>query len=1252
MKRIFTLLSMFLLAGSILGQSVIIGTGTSTTDGSTIDPVERFYNYTHCQIIYTAAELSAVGMPAGATITALGFSISESAVSLVNYTISMGTTSQSTAQPYISALTVVKPAFTYNPVVQAAGSFDMIPFTTAFLWNGTSNIVINTCTGSNGFASPYGGLRYTASTSGMITYVRTDGSNNCANTSLSSTTYRPNIKFNYTPPPPCSGTPAPGNTVASANPACIGASFSLTLQNPTSGSGVLYQWQFSLNGTVWTNVSNWMPSYTTSQTVATYYRCLVTCSGNTGTSNPLLVMMNPVYNCYCASTATSTADEDIFNVTVGSINNSSTCATLAPGPGSVQNMYSNYYFDITPVSIQRTATQSFSVQIGTCGGSYNNSTKIFIDYNQNASFTDPGEEVYVSASSTSGPHTESGSFIVPLGATTGTTRMRVINVETSTPSSITSCGTYSWGETEDYAVTLFDGPNSTTNNASLVTGMTATLNGTISANAASTTVTFEWGTMATPPFNNTFTLPAPVTGQSVAVNTPISGLQPNTTYYFRVLGTNSAGTSSGTVLSFTTSMMAPAIVTNNATTVGSSFATLNGIATAYNSATTVSFEYGTIAGGPYPNTVPGIPAIIGGNNATDFYAALTGLVINTTYYFRAKGVNGAGNTYGPEKNFYTMCVVPPTPGSITGTANVCKNSTGYVYSVSQVPYGFYYNWIFPTGFTISSYPHSNSVIVDVSNTAVSGTISVIAVSDCGGSSSASAKSVTVNNLPVPTVSSGPTAVCQSVFNTYSTQSGMTDYQWNASPDGTITPTSTPDIVTISWPTAGSKTVGVIYTNPATGCTAAAPGALTVLVNSAPEPVITGSDNMCVNSGWYNYSTETGMTNYIWTISPGGTITYGQGTAIIEVTWNVPGAQYVTVNYNDATNCSAMNSTVFDVTVDGLPGNAGTVTGTSSVCYNSTNVAYSVAPITNTVYYVWTLPIGAIIASGAGTNSITVDFTNALPGNITVYGNSLCGNGTVSPPFPVTIIPQPGAAGTILGSASVCEGQTGVSYLIPPVTGANGYRWIVPTGATIASGDNTPNITVDFAIGAESGVITVYGINICSDGAPSPEFNVTVGKKPEAPVITLSGVTLTSSITDGNQWYYNGAPITGATQQTLTCLYDGWYWDAVTAQECSSDTSNNIYVSVTGIGEPADSKFFVYPVPNDGRFTIKMSAPKTEAYDVDVYNSIGVSIYSKKDVPVDKQTELTIDMRPVPTGIYTIILRNSENRILRKIIVNK
>lgn len=81
----------------------------------------------------------------------------------------------------------------------------------------------------------------------------------------------------------------------------------------------------------------------------------------------------------------------------------------------------------------------------------------------------------------------------------------------------------------------------------------------------------------------------------------------------------------------------------------------------------------------------------------------------------------------------------------------------------------------------------------------------------------------------------------------------------------------------------------------------------------------------------------------------------------------------------------------------LPAAAGTITGNTPVCQGETGVAYSVPAIADAESYNWTLPTSATIASGANTNSITVDFsTTAISGDITVSGNNSCGgDGTAS-----------------------------------------------------------------------------------------------------------------------------------------------------------------------------------------------------------------------------------------------------------------
>ncbi|MDD5696272.1 MAG: HYR domain-containing protein, partial [Bacteroidales bacterium] len=93
---------------------------------------------------------------------------------------------------------------------------------------------------------------------------------------------------------------------------------------------------------------------------------------------------------------------------------------------------------------------------------------------------------------------------------------------------------------------------------------------------------------------------------------------------------------------------------------------------------------------------------------------------------------------------------------------------------------------------------------------------------------------------------------------------------------------------------------------------------------------------------------------------------------------------------------------FTVTVNSLPGAAGSITGTTPVCQGQNGVSYSVAPITNATSYVWTYT-GTDATIIGNSNTVTVDYgATATSGNLKVYGTNACGNGTVSPNYQITV----------------------------------------------------------------------------------------------------------------------------------------------------------------------------------------------------------------------------------------------------------
>jgi PKD repeat protein len=159
---------------------------------------------------------------------------------------------------------------------------------------------------------------------------------------------------------------------------------------------------------------------------------------------------------YCQSQASTIYDEEIYSVTVNGATNAYDCVTPAPGPGSILNRYSNFTTLGSLTSLDQNATIYFTVEENECDGPsyYFNGCAIWIDWNQDGIFQVPDEQVYTETTTTQSPRTITGSFTVPGTALAGETRMRVTVAEGFYGASLTPCLMYSYGETEDYVVTI------------------------------------------------------------------------------------------------------------------------------------------------------------------------------------------------------------------------------------------------------------------------------------------------------------------------------------------------------------------------------------------------------------------------------------------------------------------------------------------------------------------------------------------------------------------------------------------------------------------------------------------------------------------------------------------------------------------------------------------------------------------------------------------------------------------------------
>uniref|UniRef100_UPI004047341D beta strand repeat-containing protein n=1 Tax=Flavobacterium sp. TaxID=239 RepID=UPI004047341D len=526
-KVIIFIISFFVFqVGSIYGQTWTVGTGTTSNTNSGITPFSTLYEDGRIQYVYLASELTSLGATAG-LIHQFGFDWSSTGgqpaenvnLKMANTTVTNINSLQSPTWTNVWSSSSVTP--TRNGT--AGSGYNLWTLTTPFDWDGTSNIIIEICFDNSSFSSNWG-VRTTNLGSGVSrTYgFVTDGNAGCSITTgtvatSSNRRHRPNARFVRLTN--CSGTPTPGNTISSSTSVASGSTVNLSLQNSTTGSGVTYQWQSAPTSTgTWTNISGaTAATYTATVTANTWYQCIVTCSGNSGTSSPVGVSLT-----YCSPSSTSVDGTGITNVTFGvgpTVNNSTSTET---------NNYGNYSAQIG--ALQQGTAASVAITYSTSTYDYN--TVVWVDWNNDLDFNDSGETVYTGLSSTTSPNTLIATFTVPSNQALGNYRMRIGGGDSSAPGACSTGLTFTcW---EDYTIQVIAAPSClapTALTSTVSTSSSATISWTAASPAPANGYDYYLSSTSTAPTAGT--TPTGTTAAGVT-NEELTSLTANTTYYFWV----------------------------------------------------------------------------------------------------------------------------------------------------------------------------------------------------------------------------------------------------------------------------------------------------------------------------------------------------------------------------------------------------------------------------------------------------------------------------------------------------------------------------------------------------------------------------------------------------------------------------------------------------------------------------------------------------------------------------------------------
>ncbi len=394
---------------------------------------------------------------------------------------------------------------------------------------------------------------------------------------------------------------------------------------------------------------------------------------------------------------------------------------------------------------------------------------------------------------------------------------------------------------------------------------------------------------------------------------------------------------------------------------------------------TLTFEYpsGTKITS-YPASMP-VKVVLTGNVPTGNYTAS----------FFATGPNGTP----AHKRTATIKVLPGSNFLATVSANptvICQGQTSQlnVVVVGGTP-PLTYLWTPAASL-------SNPAIANPVATPNATTKYHVLVTDNAAHTAGDSITVVVNTPPAaPGPITGLQAICAGDTATYSIVEvvGGTTYSWSVQGDAVILSGQNTPAISVKWGIA-SGPVQVIAGNDCGNNPLAS--VLPVTVNLPPVALnpVTGPDILCSGTGGTFTTAMAGpAATYSWTVPTGATVTSGQGTNTIQVTWGTSAGD---VTVKAVNGCGETPVVLKSVAVKTIPEAAGAISGKDTICQGTANLVYSVPAINGATQYVWSLPAGVTVTSGAGTSSVTLQYgSQALSGNITVKGNNDCGDGVVS-----------------------------------------------------------------------------------------------------------------------------------------------------------------------------------------------------------------------------------------------------------------
>lgn len=688
------------------------------------------------------------------------------------------------------------------------------------------------------------------------------------------------------------------------------------------------------------------------------------------------------------------------------------------------------------------------------------------------------------------------------------------------------------------------------------------------------------------------------------------------------------------------------------------------------SGTTVSFSPATV--------VPGNAVTVTLNNtntlsAGSYTIAVTGsatgapdVTRNLTFTITA----GAGPTIGTQPASQTVCA------GVNVTFTVVATGT-YQWQVSTaaVP-----------AFTNIGGQTTASLTLNAVTTAMNGNQYRVVVSNQCGSTNSDAATLTVSSTPSITANPQDVTLCAGSNHTFTVTApgtGLT-FVWEESTNGggTYSPIVNGGVYSGQGTTSLTLTgiIAAMNTNRyrvvvSGGCPppATSTGAILSVVTSVT--VTTQPVNSTICDGASTTFTVAGSGPgiiYQWQVNTGAGFTNlsngapysGVGSGTLTITGATPamnGYQYRAQLSNSTCPTPGISSSA-TLTVNTLPSISGQPTS-ATICLGGNNTFSSTATGTG-ITYQWQVSTAAVPAFTdiPGANSASFSVTGATAGmngnQYRVVVSGTCTPAATSSAATLTVIlPAAVAAGGQPQNSERCSGDNTTFSVTAAGTGTVNYQWQVSTdnGTTWnnISGANANTLALNGVVAVMNGNLYRVLLSNATCTTPTPSSNATLAVR-QLPSVTLVSTqptsllpgqtaTLTATPTSSTggvlttTWTRDNATVVvPGNSLAVTVANLGSYQVSIRETWPSSLFCSNLSQIVT-LDAAVSTRLFIYPSPNDGRFTVSYynNGGTATQRTIVIVDSKGAEVYNSKFAIVGSYTLINIDLQRASTGIYYV-----------------